>query len=117
MAKDDKKQALGLIQIYLVLYNIVSAVGWLGIFIICHKSLLQYRTSDDLLKSKNLYNNVSYWLRLFQSLALLEVLHAALKLVRSNPFLNFIQILSRLLVVWVIMGLFEPVSKLKIYYF
>jgi very-long-chain (3R)-3-hydroxyacyl-CoA dehydratase len=112
MAKDDKKQPLGLVQIYLVLSNIVSAVGWLGIYIICHKSLLEYRTSEDLLKSKNLYNNVSYWLRLFQSLALLEVLHAAFKLVRSNPFLTFIQILSRLLVVWIIMGLFEPVRRI-----
>jgi hypothetical protein len=80
--------------------------------LITHQCLLEFKNGDDLLKSKNLYNRVSFWLRLFQTLALLEVFHAALKLVRSNPFLNLLQILSRCVVVWAIMGLFEPVCSI-----
>ena len=52
--------------------------------------------------SRNLYSNVETYLLIFQTAALLEVLHAAVGLVRSNPVLVFLQVLSRLLVVWLI---------------
>lgn len=71
------------------------------------KSIVEFKNVNDLLKSKNLYNNVGYWLKLFLTSAFLEVFHAAFKLVRSNPFLNFVQIFTRLLVVVLMIGYFE----------
>jgi very-long-chain (3R)-3-hydroxyacyl-CoA dehydratase len=53
--------------------------------------------------SRNLYFNVQTYLLVFQTAALLEVLHAAVGLVRSNPVLVFLQVLSRLLVVWAVL--------------
>jgi very-long-chain (3R)-3-hydroxyacyl-CoA dehydratase len=52
--------------------------------------------------SRNLYANVETYLLIFQTAALLEVLHAATGLVRSNAVLVFLQVLSRLLVVWAV---------------
>ena len=45
--------------------------------------------------AKNLYKNVEFFLQIFQTAALLEVLHAAVGLVRSNAVLVFLQVLSR----------------------
>ena len=70
--------------------------------------MIEFKNINDLLKSKGLFNNVNYWLTVFLTTAFLEVFHAAFKLVRSNPVLNFVQIFTRLLVVVVMMGYFEP---------
>jgi len=60
--------------------------------------------------SKNVYLNVEFFLQIFQTAALLEVLHAAVGLVRSNPVLTFLQVLSRILVVWLVMYNFQEVK-------
>jgi very-long-chain (3R)-3-hydroxyacyl-CoA dehydratase len=86
---------------------------WLYIFILVNQSILGYKTKDDLFKAKLIFKNSGLWLKIFQTLALLEVVHAALKLVRSNPFLNFLQIVSRLVVVWGIVNLFPTVSVFR----
>lgn len=43
--------------------------------------MLTWKTNDDLMKAKNLYKNVEFFLQIFQTLALLEVVHAAIGLV------------------------------------
>jgi very-long-chain (3R)-3-hydroxyacyl-CoA dehydratase len=63
--------------------------------------------NDDLWKSKNLYKNVETLLLIFQTAALFEVFHAIVGLVRSNPVLVFLQVLSRLMVVWLILYVFD----------
>lgn len=75
--------------------------------------MLTWKNNDDLMKSKNLYKNVEFFLQIFQTAALLEVVHASIGLVSSNPLLVFLQVLSRIMVVWLIMFVFEPV----IYFF
>ncbi|VEL26668.1 unnamed protein product [Protopolystoma xenopodis] len=54
--------------------------------------------------------NVEYFLRIFQSLAILEVINAAIGLVRSSAFTTAIQLLSRLFVVW---GILFPMPMIK----
>lgn len=70
--------------------------------------MLTWKKNDDVMKSKNIYLNVEFFLQIFQTAALLEVVHAATGLVRSNPVLVFLQVLSRILVVWLVMFTFEP---------
>jgi len=53
------------------------------------------------------YLNTEFFLHIFQTAALLEVVHAAVGMVRSNPILTLLQVLSRLLVVWIVMFFFE----------
>ena len=73
---------------------------------------MTWKSNQDILSAKNLYNNVEFLLQVFQTLALLEVVHAAIGLVKSNPMLVLFQVLSRLLVVWAVTYLFVPVKKL-----
>lgn len=70
---------------------------------------MTWKSNEDILSAKNLYNNVEFLLQVFQTLALLEVVHAAIGLVKSNPMLVLFQVLSRLLVVWAVTYLFVPV--------
>ena len=70
---------------------------------------MTWKSNQDILSAKNLYNNVEFLLQVFQTLALLEVVHAAIGLVKSNPMLVLFQVLSRLLVVWAVTYLFVPV--------
>ena len=99
----DKGRSLKLADLYLVLYNIILAIGWLIILLVTHQTMLTWKTNNDLNTAKNLYKNVEFFLLIFQSAALLEVVHAAIGLVRSNALLVFLQVLSRIIVVWLIM--------------
>ena len=56
----------------------------------------------------NVYPEVQTILLIFQTLQLMEVLHCIIRLVPSNPFQTFIQILSRLILVW---GILLPVVE------
>ncbi|TPP62966.1 Very-long-chain (3R)-3-hydroxyacyl-CoA dehydratase PASTICCINO 2 [Fasciola gigantica] len=58
--------------------------------------------------------HVEFLLRIFQTLALLEVIHAVLGLVRSSPFTTMVQISSRLFVVWGVLYLLPEVKKQSI---
>ena len=96
------EKRLSVSDIYLIVYNLASAVGWLLILLVTQKTIVTWKTNADVMVSRNLYANVETYLLIFQTAALLEVFHAAVGLVRSNPVLVFLQVLSRLLVVWAV---------------
>jgi len=102
-----KKRSLGISDIYLIFYNIILAIGWLIILMITQQTILSWKSNNDLFSSKNVYLNVEFFLQIFQTAALLEVVHASIGLVRSNPVLTLLQVLSRIIVVWLIMFCFE----------
>ena len=79
---------------YLALYNLASAVGW---FLILRTTFDAYRRGDD---AAALYKDIEGPLKIVQSAAILEVVHAALGLVRSPVVTTAIQVASRLLLVW-----------------
>lgn len=66
-----------------------------------------WKTNADLTVARNLYKNLDTVLLIVQTAALLEVVHAAVGLVKSNPFLVFLQVLSRITVVWLVVYPFE----------
>ena len=74
--------------------------------LIAQKTIASWKTNADVMLSRNIYSNVETVLLVFQSAALLEVAHAAIGLVRSNPVLTLLQVLSRLLVVWLVAYVF-----------
>ncbi|CAH8611987.1 unnamed protein product [Heterobilharzia americana] len=79
---------------YLATYNGVQLMGWAYI--------LSLYISESFIR-KNWFKpstQVDVLLRLFQSLAIMEVIHAAIGLVRSSVITTLMQISSRLLVVW-----------------
>lgn len=80
------------VQIYLIAYNFVQTVGWSLIFY----KLISFPVSPD---TVSLYESVKCALNIFQNAAVLEVIHAATGIVKSNPILTAFQVASRVAVV------------------
>ena len=73
-------------KVYLLLYNCCLAFGW---------STVLWYTIYELYSTEStttVYKRVEVALKLSQSLAVLEIVHAALGLVRSSPLTTFIQV-------------------------
>eukprot|EP01084_Bolivina_argentea_P227908 384995_1 len=82
---------------YLKLYNILSSLGWLFILITVIQSAIAGNTG------KELWASVSTLLIIVQSAAALEIFHSMFGLVRSPILPTFMQVMSRLLLVWMYM--------------
>ncbi|KAH8863690.1 Very-long-chain (3R)-3-hydroxyacyl-CoA dehydratase hpo-8 isoform 2 [Schistosoma japonicum] len=89
---------------YLATYNGVQLMGWAYIL-----SMYIFESS---IRKKWLESTaqVSILLRLFQSLAVIEIIHSAIGLVRSSVITTVMQISSRVLVVWGILYMVPEVG-------
>jgi len=88
---------------YLFLYNAVQVLGWGSILVKTVFGLMRRASNEQL------YNNVELELQIFQTAAVLEIVHTALRLVRSPLGTTITQVFSRVTVVWLI--LFKVVSS------
>ena len=93
---------------YLLLYNSAQFSGWTYLLVRSAPLLLPalFPGSSTASSSSALFSAVWVPLSLFQTSAVLEVLHAALGLVRSNPILTAFQLFSRVVITWVVLGHF-----------
>jgi len=104
----EKKKRTTLKNLYLVVYNSSLVVCW---------CLVLLKTAVHLSDTKStvgLYAEVEFWLKVAQTLAVCEVVHALLRFVRSSPFVTAMQIASRIIVLWVYLDRFcmrYPTSK------
>jgi len=92
---------------YLVAYNTVQTLGW---------SYLLFQMINHFLSGgevKDLYENTKLTLQIFQTGAVLEILHAMFGLVRSSVQVTFQQVFSRVYVTWAILYLL-PTSQLSV---
>uniref|UniRef100_H2YGU3 Very-long-chain (3R)-3-hydroxyacyl-CoA dehydratase n=1 Tax=Ciona savignyi TaxID=51511 RepID=H2YGU3_CIOSA len=101
MTGESKKQN-SIAQAYLIMYNVAMTAGWsvIGVGVASH--VYKHRSY------KGLYDQVEKQLLFFQTSAVLEILHAALGLVRSNVLLTTLQVFSRVGIVW---GVIQPVAQ------
>lgn len=101
---------------YLLLYNIVLAAGWASV---AWAAIREYSQSGEM---KHIYRFtkigtcfkleidrfkrrvVEKSLFLFQSAAILEVIHNVIGLVRSSVIMTLLQVSSRLFLVWGVLG-------------
>ncbi|XP_066602424.1 very-long-chain (3R)-3-hydroxyacyl-CoA dehydratase hpo-8 [Prorops nasuta] len=80
-------------KLYLKLYNFLQVIGW---------SYLLYQLLDYYLLPGNkasLWDTVKLTVIIFQNAAVLEIIHAATGLVKSNPFITTFQVFSRVMLV------------------
>jgi very-long-chain (3R)-3-hydroxyacyl-CoA dehydratase len=84
---------------YLVLYNSMQVAGWAYLLAL---TLPHLRSSliDGKKDSGQLYRDVGPALRLFQTAAVLEVLHAIVGLVRSSAAITAFQVASRVFLIF-----------------
>jgi len=92
--KNDTKALSGFARAYLALYNLLQVFGWIYIFLLATMHFLRGNSYDTL------YNSVHSALKLFQTLAVFEIFHCMLGLVRSPVMVTTQQVFSRLFLVW-----------------
>ncbi|CAF2642634.1 unnamed protein product [Rotaria sp. Silwood2] len=95
-----KESSSSLTTFYLLIYNSILTVGWTFILYETIKQVVSYKSVGDLWKCRGLWKSIEAPLKICQTAAFLEVIHAMLGLVRSNPMIVFIQIISRVFLVW-----------------
>ncbi|SMQ47505.1 unnamed protein product [Zymoseptoria tritici ST99CH_3D7] len=91
---------------YLILYNALSAVLWA---VVLTRTLQTTATKGY----KSTYLEVGEWTKWTQTLAGLEVLHAATGLVRAPLLTTLMQVASRYLLVWLIVEPFPHTTALS----
>ncbi|CAH0722580.1 unnamed protein product, partial [Brenthis ino] len=89
--KPSEPSALG--KSYLIAYNGVQTLGWSYLLLQTATYFLNRGTLD------NYWNEVKWTIIIFQNAAILEILHAAIRLVPSNVLVVFMQIFSRVFLV------------------
>ncbi|KAF2861208.1 protein tyrosine phosphatase [Piedraia hortae CBS 480.64] len=96
-------------RLYLILYNLVSSFLW--------SIVLSRAASFALTKGFNhTYQGVGEFTKWTQTLAVLEILHAALGIVRAPLMTTVMQVASRLLLVWGICHNFPQVPASSLAY-
>lgn len=89
-----------LTTMYLLMYNSILTIGWTLILFETIKRVVSYNSFRDFWQCYGLWNAIEVPLKICQTAAFLEVFHAMFGLVRSNPMIVFIQIISRVFLVW-----------------
>ncbi|XP_058452985.1 very-long-chain (3R)-3-hydroxyacyl-CoA dehydratase 2 [Malaya genurostris] len=88
------KEPSPLAKLYLILYNGVQVLGWSYMLY----QLVAYYTFDNG-NGKPLWDYLGTTVIIFQNAAVLEIVHAATRIVPSNPVITTFQVLSRVMVV------------------
>ncbi|XP_037790646.1 very-long-chain (3R)-3-hydroxyacyl-CoA dehydratase hpo-8-like [Penaeus monodon] len=98
--KADDPSSLG--NLYLIFYNVFLTLGWLIVLIQTVHHLVHEQGNIT-----GLWENTSSVLLIFQTLAVLEIMHSAVGLVSSSVMMVLPQVFSRLMVTWAILYSFE----------
>lgn len=85
--------SVGFVKIYLIAYNGIQTLGWSYLLLQSVAYFLNRGTLD------NYWNEIKYTVLIFQTAALLEVVHAAIKFVPSSVVVVFMQVYSRVFLV------------------
>jgi very-long-chain (3R)-3-hydroxyacyl-CoA dehydratase len=93
-------------QKYLIAYNAVCLALWSTIAL---RAALLIPTLLTVGKLENLFEALFPLLKWTQTIALLEVIHAVVGLVRASPVTTAMQVASRILVVWVVLEMFPQI--------
>lgn len=105
-----RKEQSESVKLYLAIYNLVQFLGWGYGLIQTINFLLFKSTKTSGTNFRQLWDNCSLTIMIFQTYQFAEVIHAALRFVPSNPFQTFTQIFSRLMLVW---GVLYPVPEAR----
>ncbi|KAK6384516.1 hypothetical protein LTS17_002079 [Exophiala oligosperma] len=91
---------------YLIVYNALCLVLWSTVTL---RAALLIPTLLTFGKLENLFDALFPLLKWTQTIALLEIVHALVGLVRASPLTTAMQVASRILVVWVVLEMFPQI--------
>ena len=105
-------------EVYLILYNVCACVGWSVVLALALKTLAVGVPQDGLTEAlSNVYatEGLATFLTYSQTAALLEIVHAALGLVRSPVLVTAMQVGSRIVALIAVNGSLAAQSKYNNY--
>jgi len=85
---------------YLVLYNSSLVIAWSMVLLQASRHVSETKSVEGL------YGQVSFWLKIAQTAAIMEILHSAFGLVKSSVATVFPQIFSRIAILWIVLETF-----------
>ncbi|XP_035268437.1 very-long-chain (3R)-3-hydroxyacyl-CoA dehydratase 1 isoform X2 [Anguilla rostrata] len=91
---NKKRSKSAFVTAWLTFYNIAMTAGWLVLAIAMLRFYLQRGTHIGL------YRSISRTLKFFQTVALVEVIHCAVGMVRTSVIVTGVQVCSRIFMVW-----------------
>lgn len=94
----------GLVNFYLIIYNLVSCFGWLLVLQISITHILSNSIND-------IWTDVELPLKIVQTAACLEVLHSMIGLVKSPWVTALMQVFSRVWTLWAVMNIAPPAQS------
>ncbi|KAL4810388.1 tyrosine phosphatase-like protein [Aspergillus unguis] len=103
-------------KIYLFLYNTLSSLLWLRILLTVLASFLYPTSNSDFNLAESIYTALEPQVRWTQTIAIIEILHAATGLTRSPVFTTFTQIFARSVQVWAINYAYPDVTASSVAY-
>jgi len=92
----------GIVKAYLIAYNAILTLSWICVLWL---GVVKYMENRDWTK---LWVTVEKPLKIAQTAAVLEILHALIRIVPSNVFLTFFQVFSRVFVLWGVLNISPP---------
>ncbi|KAM6977344.1 very-long-chain (3R)-3-hydroxyacyl-CoA dehydratase 1 [Aplochiton taeniatus] len=93
---NKKRTKSSIVTIWLTIYNITMTAGWLVLAMAMARFYMQKGTH------KGLYKSIAKTLKFFQTIALVEVGHCAIGIVRTSVIVTGVQVCSRIFMVWFI---------------
>ncbi|KAJ8010368.1 hypothetical protein DPEC_G00074340 [Dallia pectoralis] len=90
---------------WLTFYNIAMTAGWLVLAMTMMRFYIQKGTH------KGLYKSIARTLKFFQTVALLEVVHCAIGIVRTSVIVTGVQVCSRIFMVWFITNSIKQIQN------
>lgn len=113
-AVTDKKPGLSSVsKLYLLAYNGILSAGWLLILMQTIRYTVQHRVALQQLSGyvPGLYAEIRGPLKIFQTAAFMEVVHSFIGLVSSSVVVTFLQVYSRLFLLWAVLVGVQSVSS------
>ena len=111
---------MGLKDAYLIAYNSLCCVGWAVVFGLAVLSVVTGLREEDKLPLREVLANVyateglAQMLIISQTAALLEIVHAAVGLVRSPVLVTAMQVMSRIVALVAVVNSVEAQSKYSV---
>ncbi|KAL1006846.1 hypothetical protein UPYG_G00077990 [Umbra pygmaea] len=103
---NNKKRTKSAIALaWLTFYNIAMTAGWLVLAIAMIRFYIQRGTH------KGLYKSIARTLKFFQTVALVEVVHCAIGIVRTSVIVTSVQVCSRIFMVWFITNSIKQIQN------
>ena len=110
MEKQSPKRRASPTQNYLVAYNAICFALW---SIVTLRAVILIPTLFAFGKPHELFEALFPLLKWTQTIAILEVVHAVVGLVRASPLTTAMQVASRILVVWVVLEMYPQIVSKK----